>query len=301
MRTHSTWATRLPAIAVIAATLALCTGSAAQTAATGKSFLWKVHAGTKVLYLAGSVHALSADAYPLSPALESAFRTSGTLVEEIDLGQAELLAAAPMLLAKGMYGDGRSFESAVSKETAALVATRLKDTGIPAEMMRPMKPWMVMLMLSALQAQKAGLDAKLGLDQYFFDKAKTAGKPVIGLETAESQIDRFDQMPEALQEQLLRSTLNEFDSGRDTLKAMLNAWRRGDSATVQKMALSDFDKYPGAYASLIVERNRNWMPQIESCFAKTEPCFVVVGAAHLVGPDGLLTLLRQKGYRLEQQ
>lgn len=299
MRTHTNRATRLPAVALIAATLALCTGAAAQTPAA-KSFLWKVHAGTKVLYLAGSVHALGPDAYPLSAALENAFLTSGTLVEEIDLGQAELLAAAPMLLTKGMYTDGRSFEGVVSKDTAALVAGRLKDTGIPLEMMRPMKPWMVMLMLTALEAQKAGLDASLGLDKYFFDKAKAAGKPVVGLETAESQVDRFDKMPETLQEQMLRSTLSELDTGSDMLKAMVSAWRRGDAAAVEKMSLSSFDSYRGAYTSLIVERNRNWMPQIEACFSKPAPCFVVVGAAHLVGPDGLLTLLKQKGYRLEQ-
>jgi uncharacterized protein YbaP (TraB family) len=254
-----------------------------------------------VLYLAGSIHALGPDAYPLSAAMENAFRTSGTLVEEVDLGQADLSAAVPMLLAQGMYRDGRSFENVVSKETAALVAGRLKETGLPLDMMRAMKPWMVMLVLTALEAQKAGLDASLGLDKYFFDKAKAAGKPVVGLETVQSQVDRFDRMPEALQEQLLQSTVRELDTGRDTLNAMVSAWKRGDAAAIEKMSRVSFDEYPAAYTSIIVERNRNWIPQIEACFSKSMPCFVVVGAAHLVGPDGLLALLAQKGYRLEQQ
>jgi uncharacterized protein YbaP (TraB family) len=254
-----------------------------------------------VLYLAGSVHALGADAYPLSAAYESAFAASATLVEEINLAEAEQLAAAPMLLAKGLYLDGRTFESAVGKETATLVASRLKDTGIPMEMIRTMKPWMVMLMITAFEAQKAGLDAALGLDKYFFDKAKAAGKPVMALETAESQIDRFDKMPESLQEQMLRSTLSELDTERNSVAAMISAWRRGDAAAMEKMALSSFDAYRGAYASLIVERNTNWVPQIEACMAKPQPCFVVVGAAHLIGHDGLLALLAKKGYTLEQQ
>jgi len=303
MFTRKKWATRLPAIAVVAAALAICSGAAAQTsvAGSGRNFLWTVHAGTKVLYLAGSVHALGPDAYPLPVAFENAFAASGTLVEEIDLAEAELLTAAPMLLAKGMYADGRTFDGVVSKETAALVASRLKDTGLPLAMIRPMKPWMVMLMLSALEAQKAGLDASLGLDKYFFDKANATGKPVVGLETAESQIDRFDKMPETLQEQMLRSTLQELVAQRDSLKTLVSAWRRGDVASLEKMLLSSFDSYRGAYTSLIVERNRNWIPQIEACLAKPAPCFVVVGAAHLVGPDSLLTLLRQKGYRIEQR
>jgi uncharacterized protein YbaP (TraB family) len=168
-------------------------------------------------------------------------------------------------------------------------------------MIRMMKPWMVMLMITAFEAQKAGLDAALGLDKYFFDKAKAAGKPVLALETAESQIDRFDQMPEALQEQMLRSTLTELEFQRNSVAAMISAWRRGDAPTLEKMALSSFDGYRGAYASLIVERNNNWIPQIEACMAKPTPCFVVVGAAHLIGPDGLLKLLQKKGYRIEQQ
>ena len=300
MAMNSKWAVRLPGIVIVVAALTVCTTSA-QTAATGKSFLWKVHSGQKVLYLAGSVHALGADSYPLSAAYESAFNSSGTLVEEINLAEAEQLAAAPLLLSKGLYTDGRTFESAVGKDTATLVATRLKTTGIPMEMIRTMKPWMVMLLITAFEAQKAGLDAALGLDKYFFDKARAASKPVLALETAESQIDRFDKMPETLQEQMLRSTLTELDSQQNSVAAMINAWKTGDAAALEKMSLSSFDGYRGAYSSLIVERNNNWVPQIEACMAKPQPCFVVVGAAHLIGPDGLLTLLKKKGYKIEQQ
>jgi uncharacterized protein YbaP (TraB family) len=301
MATNIKWAVRLPRIAVVLVALTFCTTSAAQTAATGKSFLWKVHAGSKVLYLAGSVHALGADSYPLSAAYENAFNAAGTLVEEINLAEAEQLSAAPMLLAKGLYTDGRTFESAVAKDTATLVATRLKGTGIPIEMIRTMKPWMVMLLITAFEAQKAGLDAALGLDKHLFDKARAAGKPVLALETAESQIDRFDKMPETLQEQMLRSTLTELELQRNSIAAMIAAWKSGDAPAIEKMALSSFDGYRGAYTSLIVERNNNWVPQIEACMAKPQPCLVVVGAAHLVGPDGLLTLLKNKGYQIEQQ
>ena len=90
MSTATKWAGRLPALAVVLASLTLCTSAAAQAAgpSTGKSFLWKVQSGAKVLYLAGSVHALAADAYPLSAAYENAFAAAGTLVEEINLAEA---------------------------------------------------------------------------------------------------------------------------------------------------------------------------------------------------------------------
>jgi uncharacterized protein YbaP (TraB family) len=287
---------------VLAVAVAVGHAVAAQTAqsAPAKSFLWKVESGPRVLYLAGSVHALTADVYPLNPAFERAFQASDLLVEELDLSQGDLLTLGPMLLAKGMYQDGRTFNTVVSKETAALVNKHL-DNAMALELIRGMKPWMVMMVVSAMQMQQAGLNVNLGLDKYFFDKAKAAGKAVLGLETAEYQIDRFDTMPESLQEQLLRSTLEELDAQGRELTEIVTAWQRGDAASLERSLLSGFKQYPAAYRSLIVERNHNWMAQFDKCLARATPCLVVVGAAHLVGPDGLLTLLRQKGYRVEQQ
>src|SRR5262245_39341095 len=277
------------------------TSSNAQTPPAGKHFLWTVRSDANVLYLAGSVHALGADAYPLPAVFEQAFAASGTLVEELDLADAASLSAAPLLLAKGLYGDGRTFESAVSKETATMVAQYFKQTGLPMEMIRPMKPWMIMLMLTAFELKKVGLDANLGLDKYFYDKAMAAKKPVIGLETAEFQIDRFDKMPDTVQEQMLRSTLTELDAQSNQLRSMIVAWQRGDTATLEKSVRSSFAGYPAAYTSLVAERNRNWIPQLQMCLSSSTPCFVVVGAAHMVGPDGLLALLQQRGYKVEQQ
>ena len=291
---------RLLIVALCTSTL-VHTSSAAQTTATGKHFLWTVRSDAKVLSLAGSVHALGADAYPLPAVFEKAFEASGTLVEELDLADAASLSAAPLLLAKGLYGDGRTFESAVSKETATMVTQYFKQAGLPMEMIRPMKPWMIMLMLTAFELQKVGLDANLGLDKYFYDKAMAAKKPVIGLETAEFQIDRFDTMPDAVQEQMLRSTLTELDAQSNELKSMIVAWQRGDTATLEKSVRTSFANYPAAYTSLIAERNRNWLPQLQMCLSRPRPCFVVVGAAHMVGPDGLLALLQQQGYKIEQQ
>jgi hypothetical protein len=286
---------------LVAATAAAAAYPAAAQRASGRSFLWKVQSGENLLYLAGSIHALDQSAYPLAAAFESAFEASGTLVEEIDLAEAESLAAAPMLLTRGMYLDGRRFDGTVSADTASLVAARVQQAGLPPEMIQRMKPWMVMLTLTALEAQRAGLDPLLGLDKHFFDRAKAAGKSIVGLETAESQIDRLDRMPAALQEQLLRSTLEDLDAQRESFKTLLTAWQRGDAASIEKILFAAFTDYPAAYASLIVERNQNWIPQIEACFARSRPCLVVVGAAHLVGPDGLLALLQARGYAIEQQ
>ena len=273
----------------------------AQAQAPRRNFLWKVQSATGVLYLAGSVHALTPEMYPLDPAFQKAFDASGALVEEINLSEADSLSALPLLMSKGMYRDGRTFDQAVSKETAAMVAERLNALPGVMELIKPLKPWVVTLLLTGLQVQQAGLDPSLGLDKHFFDKATAARKEIIGLETADSQMDVFDKMPEAVQEQMLRSTLKDLSSGDAELKSILASWKRGDAGAIEKSLLGGFNDLPGAYQALVVTRNRNWMPQLDACLMRTSPCFVVVGAAHLVGPDGLLTLLARKGYRIQQQ
>ena len=292
-------------IAVVALLAAVAVGlrpaaSAAQSAA-GRNFLWKVQSGAAVLYLAGSVHALTAANYPLNPAYQRAFDASGALVEEIDLAEADPLSGGLSILAKGMYTDGRTFNSVVSKQTASRVAARLAGTPFALDLIQPMKPWMVMMLIETLELQAGGFDANLGLDKYFFDKATAAKKTVIGLETAASQIDRFDKMTEAQQEELLVNALAENDAERTNLKSLISAWQRGDAPAMEKLMLEGFQGNTAAYTSLITERNRNWIPQLEACFRRPSPCFVVVGAAHVVGPDGLLVMLRSKGYRIEQQ
>src|SRR5258705_7461538 len=296
MRRHAVIGRFLAAVAIA---FVLASGATAQT--RGRSFLWKVQSSSNVMYLAGSVHALTADAYPLNPVYQRAFDASGALVEEIDLAEADPLAGGLGLLAKGMYQDGRTFNSAVSRDTAALVERKLKNTPLALDLIQPMKPWMVMLMLEALGAQAAGLDPQLGLDKHFSDLANSKGLEVIGLETAASQIDRFDKMPERMQEQMLRSELAEMETEQTSLRTLLTAWQTGDAPAIEKLLLGSFSDNPAAYNSLITERNRNWMPQLEACLRRSAPCFVVVGAAHIVGPQGLLAMLQQKGYRVDQQ
>ena len=269
--------------------------------AAAKSFLWRVQSatGSTPVYLAGSIHMLSADVYPLNPAFERAFEGAGTLVEEIDLGQA--LTSVPAVLQKGLFSDGRTLDRVVSKSTFDLLSARLKESGLPAEMVGQMKPWMVAMLLMTTATQNAGLNPALGLDQHFFERATSAGKPVKGLESLESQVDRLDGLSPAVQEQMLRSTLTDLERERENLKQLIDAWRRGDAPSLERILLADFKDYPAAYQSLIVERNRDWVGQIDACLMQRAPCFVVVGAAHLVGPDGLVALLQRKGYRVEQQ
>jgi uncharacterized protein len=270
-------------------------------AADAKTFAWKATGKGGVVYLVGSVHLLSKDFYPLNPAIDAAYKDADLLVEEVDM--AEMLDPSAQLgfLSRGMLPSSTPLDTVVSAPTYALVAKRASDLGLPVEPFKLLKPWLVALMLVQVEWQKAGFDPELGLDKHFYDQAKADGKRTEGLETAEYQISRLDGMSMEQQEHLLSESLKDLDAERANMTRLVDAWRAGDAPAVERIVLSELKQEPLLYQRLLVERNRNWIPKIEALFARPRPAFVVVGAAHLVGPDGLIALLRAKGYTVEQQ
>jgi len=269
-------------------------------AAQAKSFAWKVTGKSGVVYLVGSVHLLSNDFYPLQPALEAAYKDSDLLVEEVDMAELTDPSAQLALLGKAMLPSATPLDKVISAETYAMLTKRAAALGLPLEPFKMLKPWMVALTLVQMEWQQAGFDPQLGLDKHFYDQAKADGKATQGLETAEYQISRLDGLTMEQQDRMLAESLKELDDEKANMAKLVGAWRSGDSATVEKIVLADLKTEPVLYQRLLVERNRNWMPKIEALFARPKHALVVVGAAHLVGPDGLLAALRAKGYTVEQ-
>jgi uncharacterized protein YbaP (TraB family) len=291
---------RLLLLALIAALAASTSQVTAQVTAQTRNFLWKASGKQGIVYLVGSVHMLSTDYYPLSPALDSAFRASDLLIEELDFGEVMASDSQLALLTKGMMPSGQSLDAVISPETMGLVTKRVQGLGLPIEPLKRFKPWALALTLLAMEWQAAGFDAQLGLDKHFYDLATAAHKPVKGLETVAFQISRFNEMTMPDQDGLLAETLKELETETASVTALANAWKAGDVTTVEKIVLQDMKSDRRMYERLVVERNRTWLPQIEALFARSAPAFIVVGAAHLVGPDGIINALKARGYTVQQ-
>jgi uncharacterized protein len=273
---------------------------ASQPQTATRNFLWKATARQGTVYLVGSIHLLTKDYYPLSPALDEAFKASDLLVEEVDLAEMLATESQMQIMMQGMLPSGQTLDKVISPETFAAASKRVSALGMPLEPLRRFKPWALALMLLGLEWQNAGFDANLGLDKHFFDRARSESKAVMGLESVAFQISRFDELPMEQQDRLLAQTLKELDTQKAAVTTLANAWKAGDAATIEQIILRDLKDEPQMYQRLIVERNRNWLPKIELLFDRRTPAFVVVGAAHLIGPDGLLALLKAKGYAVEQ-
>ena len=283
-------------IAIVVAFAMLVVAQAAQA----KTFAWKATGKSGTIYLMGSIHVMSESFYPLNPVLEAAFKDSDLLVEEVDLAQMLDPMAQMNILTRGMLPSNQSLDKVISPATLALVQKATGDLGPAAGPLMRFKPWMLAITLQGMELMKAGFDPALGLDQHFYDQAKEAGKGVQGLETVEFQISRFDSMTLEQQDRMLSETLKELTTETATVGKLGDAWKVGDVPTIEQIALADLKSDPLMYQRLLVERNKNWMPKIEALFARPGKALVVVGAAHLVGPDGLLAMLKAKGYTVEQ-
>jgi uncharacterized protein len=210
-------------------------------------------------------------------------------------------ATTVALLGRAFFTDGRTLDQVVAPELYKNVVERAAKGGLPAAAIQRMKPWMAAVTLTMPALKAAGFNAELGVDRHFFERAKAAGLERRGLETSEYQFDRLDQMSPALQEAMLRSVIADLDTQLTNVKAIADAWVRGDTSIVEKHLLGALQESPELYQRLLVERNRNWVEPVEKCLTQKVTCFVVVGAAHLVGPDSLVAMLQKKGYAVQQQ
>jgi uncharacterized protein YbaP (TraB family) len=282
-------------IAAVVAAVALSAHPLAQT----RAFAFKATRGQGAVYLVGSVHMLTSDFYPLAPSLDAAFKDSDLLVEEADLNEMLSPNTQFSMLQKGMLPAGQTIEQVVSPATLALIN---KHTGgaIPLEALKQFKPWFLAMTLEALEWQSAGFDASLGLDKHFFDRAQTEGKAIQGLETTDFQISLFDGMTKDQQDRFLAETLQGVDKEKASVTRLTGAWKNGDVATIERLVMDDVKSNPVIYDRLLVARNRTWLPKIEALVSRPRRAFVVVGAAHLVGPDGIVAMLKARGYTVTQ-
>jgi uncharacterized protein len=283
-------------LAFLAAVFALAGESPAQE----KSFLWQLQSGKGDIYILGSIHFLKGQNYPLNPTIEKAFDSVKKLVFELDLKSADSGTVQRLTLEKGLHRDGKSLQQNVSAETYSLAAKRAQELGLDIHALSPLKPWMVALTMASLQLQKLGFDPNSGIDRYLAARATKAGKPIAGLETAAFQIGLMDQLSASDQESMLRQSLREMDLLDKGLDQIVRAWAAGDVPALEQLVLKAMREYPAVHQKIVVDRNRRWLPEIERLIQQGESALVVVGAAHLVGKEGVIELLKARGYTLEQ-
>jgi uncharacterized protein len=282
---------------------ALCAALCAPLARAdeGLHSLWELHGKHNTVYVLGSIHTLRPSDYPLAPAIMNAYRDSKALVMEIDLNEIESADVQSEMLQSAALPEGKTLEQILGPARFARAQGLVRDVGLDLSLFGGYAPWFVAEAVSQMQLAQLGFDAQSGVEMFFMAQARDDGKQITGLETAHEQLTIFESMPLEAQAEYMMSSLEQAHELPQQVNEMVQAWRRGDTAWFQTEIKSDLGKDPALYQSIVVARNRKWISKIEAMLDDDKNYLVIVGTAHLVGPDSVLELLKKDGVRAAQR
>ncbi|MBA3960879.1 MAG: TraB/GumN family protein [Chthoniobacterales bacterium] len=266
-------------------------------AAENHACVWKVTSpNNHILYLGGSVHALRGIDYPLPAAYNLAFEASDRLVFEVDL--AGLKAFAQRVEKEAHYPRGDSLKNHVDPRTYDYLRRLFAVFRVPESKFAVYRPWFIALLLE--DPALHGLSSDLGVESYLERRARANHKPMSGLESPREHLEVFSGLSDHQGEVLVLISLVPGAQDPSAPSPLLAAWRRGDVETIARDAHKELSIFPAFEDRVLDARTRNWIPRIERDLQSGHTCFVVVGAGHMGGPNGVLALLRARGYAITQ-
>ena len=293
---------RLLALTLALFALSAC-ASAPRPRETGQLVFWRIAradgAGGSA-HLLGSMH-VAKDELALDPAIGAAFEAADELVLEVSPSELASPLVTNLIIDLGQLPEGQSFRELIAPEVFAAVERRFRERKLPLENWLGWEPWVVTLALASDQLEAEGFTREAGVERALAADAIAAQKPARGLETTEGQIARFDAMPLATQELLLRDAVMG-DSKASPVDTLGLAWLRGD---LDAMARAIFAAPTGPdaapyFEAIYHERNRAFASGIAKLVDGGGRWFVAIGAGHMVGETAVPALLAARGYQVER-
>lgn len=262
--------------------------------------VWKVSKGDNEVFIAGTVHILPPSQFPLPSEFDQAYQQADSIVLEAKLPDPTDQKAQMAMIQKLSYPAGEKLSQVISESTYQKLAQHFTELGVNLDELNGFKPGFILSIMTAMAAQKAQFAGE-GVDAYFAKQAKKDNKKTAYLETTEFQINMLANMGKGTEDKFIQDTIEEMSEFKTLFKKILVAWRAGDMNAIDELIIQEAQSQdPQSYQTLFVERNHNWIPQIEALFNNKEKELVLVGAGHLAGKDSVLALLRAKGYTVSK-
>jgi uncharacterized protein YbaP (TraB family) len=268
--------------------------------AYAESPVWAIKGAHNTVYVAGSVHLLRAKDAALPPGFAKAYADAKALVMEVDLDDMNESAAQSWVLEHGMFTDEGTLQSTLGDKLYKRAVDEGSKLGLPVEALQMMEPWLLAISFAEMGYLKLGFDPEQGVEKQLVRKAAADHKEITGFETLEEQLGLLDGMSYPDQARFLEVTLEEMDQLETQTDDMLSAWRSGNAKKLGDLLSEEYKVAPALYRTLVADRNKRWMPQLEKLLNSDKDYLVVVGALHLVGNGGLLELAKARGYTPQQ-
>jgi len=263
------------------------------------SSVWKISKGGNSLFLGGTIHILRNEDFPLPKAFDLAFEQSSMLVLETDVEQLADEKIIQYLMTQIYLPGNKTLKSVLEPDTYKMLQEKCTEYGFSVDSVSRFKPSIVINMLDTIKMQKLGFTEE-GVDLYYLQKAKKIKKPLGYLEAVEVQIEMLVSMGDRYEDDFVRYSLYDINNTENELDSIVSEWKKGKASSTEKSMLEMRDQWPILYKTMLSDRNAAWMPHINDYLTTGSTVFILVGLAHLHGPDGLLKQLADSGCTVEQ-
>ncbi|MDO8367527.1 MAG: TraB/GumN family protein, partial [Saprospiraceae bacterium] len=269
---------------------------------TEKSLVWKISGRglKKPSFLYGTIHMIPKNEFELPGSVRESLDNVRRVAFEIDMKEMTNLRSQMSLITKSFMAGGKTLKDLLNAEDYKLVKDKMAEKGLPGGMFERMKPMFLSTLFSSDEESPAAGAAITSVEMELYKMSKNRKLESSGLETAAYQMAVFDSIPYEVQAKMLVDGLRSMDTlstEEGQLDMMLRLYREQDITAMQ--ALIGEDSGMGQYEDILLKkRNQNWIPVMARMMAD-KPTLFAVGAGHLGGPNGVVTLLRKEGYQVE--
>ena len=263
--------------------------------------LWELHGKHNTVYILGSIHVLRPSDYPLAPAVLNAYGSAKSIFMEVNLAEIDSQMMQTELLASARLPEGKTLPVIMGDARYKRAQALAREVGVDLGIFDAFAPWFAAEAISQLQLQQLGFEPKSGVEMFFLERARADGTSVAGLETVHDQIALFDALSMDQQADYLVSSLEEAHDLPKEVDAMVHAWAGGDTQWFADQLKSEIGRDPALYDSVLVARNRKWVPKIEALLNDDKNYLVIVGTGHLVGQSSVIALLKKDGIAAAQR
>lgn len=261
---------------------------------------WVVKDSDTTIYLYGTIHVLKPELKWQTAGMLADFDKASHIIFELAPEQLSPQVMQPLVNAQGIFRDGDSLTNHVDAETYAALSALLSGSGMPPAMISRMKPWLAGMMLAQVAYARQGFTGEVGVEKRLTARAKENRQMTGGLESASEQIGYFANMSMEQQVEFLNISIKDFHKAGQQINDMLDAWVIGDVEGLGSLMNESMADLPGVYDQLIVRRNKNWIRQIRGFMQSPGTFFMAVGAGHMPGDDGVISLLDKAGYEVRR-
>ena len=274
-------------------------GVLAQSAAPDPA-IWIVRSGASTVYIFGSLHILPQSFKWRTPAVDAAIATSDIFVFEVPVDDQATARQKEFIVKNGLLPQGASLRKVLNRIEFDTYSRILLGAGLKPEHFTRYRPWLATVVVGLAYVHRRNLTTLKGVDDEIIEQVQGEGKELGYLEKIEDQMKLLVLGDDLAQVRALKRQLVSLPQSVSHTKDLVETWARGDADRFADMIEQDFAGHVEAQDLLISNRNRAWVPTVAELLQTGKTAMITVGAAHIGGPKGLISLICAAGHEVER-